>query len=260
MPPVATKCMDMLRQPDFSLQRAGALIETDPILAAQLIRMSNKAGLASREPSRNIQTAVAKMGGQRLRAALFETATRPLFESKDSSIQKATRGLWDHSLAVGVLARDVAVLVGSADSEDAYLAGLLHDIGKPVLATMMLEAESMVSMKSGKEWIDDATFVAVLQRSHRKVAIPIAKRWGMPIPVAKAIETCSAFDAAARASVGNIVCFCNALAKQQGFFVGEATPDDDNALVTSGRALLGIEDDAVARLASGLRDRIKELS
>ena len=51
MPAVASKCMELLRKPDFSLQRAVSLIEADPILAAQLIRLSNSAAFASREPS-----------------------------------------------------------------------------------------------------------------------------------------------------------------------------------------------------------------
>lgn len=260
MPAVAAKCMELLRKPDFSLQRAAGLIEADPILAAQLIRLSNSAAYASREPSRNIQTAVSKLGSQRLRIALVEASTRPLFESKDASIQKATRGLWEHSLAVGLLARDVAVLVGGCDAEEAYLAGLLHDIGKPVLATMMLEAENMMAMRSVKGWIDQSVFVAVLQRSHRKVAVPLARRWAMPEPVAKAIETCADFDAASRSSVANIVCFGNALAKQQGLFVGPSNPEDDKALVMIGRSLLGVDDDAINRLLAGLKDRVRSAS
>jgi putative nucleotidyltransferase with HDIG domain len=260
MPAVAFKCMELLRKPDFSLQRAVTLIEADPILAAQLIRLSNSAAFASREPSRNIQTAVSKLGSQRLRAALVEASTRPLFESKDANIQKATRGLWEHSLAVGLLARDVAVLVGGCDAEEAYLAGLLHDVGKPVLATMMLEAENMMAMRSVKGWIDERVFIAVLQRSHRKVAVPLARRWAMPEPVARAIETCGDFDPANRASVSNIVCFANALAKQQGISVGPKTTEDDQALVMIGRSLLGVDDESVNRLLAGLRDRVRASS
>ena len=45
-------------------------------------------------------------------------------------------------MAVGMLARDVLALTGEPDSDSAYLAGLLHDVGKPVIATVLLELES----------------------------------------------------------------------------------------------------------------------
>ena len=82
----------------------------------------------------------------------------------------------------------------------------------------------------------------------------------MPEPVAKAIETCADFDAASRSSVANIVCFGNALAKQQGLFVGPSNPEDDKALVMIGRSLLGVDDDAINRLLAGLKDRVRSAS
>ncbi|MEA2696650.1 MAG: hypothetical protein QOI66_921, partial [Myxococcales bacterium] len=52
--------------------------------------------------------------------------------------------------------------------------------------------------------------------------------------------------------------FANALAKQQGIYEGTIVPDDNDALLMVGRSLLGLDEETVTRLATGLRDNVKE--
>jgi putative nucleotidyltransferase with HDIG domain len=256
MPSVATKCLEVIQKSDFSINKVADLIESDPILAARLMRTVNSAGMATKAPATNLQAAVMRLGQKNLRTVLLEASVGTVFESRDRRISEAAKAVWQHSVAVALLARDVGILLGVPEPEDAYLTGLLHDVGKPVLAILLLEAEKQVTIRTTKPWIGSDEWMKCLQRSHRAVGVALAKRWSLPESVVNAIEQCSDYDSTERHSIANVVRFSNAICKQQGLYVGDFDPEDINALVMIGRSLLGMEDDGLVRLVSGLKDKV----
>jgi len=257
LPQVATKCLEVLRKNDFSAKKVTDLIESDPILAVRILRTANSAAFGGRQPATNIQHAVTYLGANKLKTVLMEAAARPIFESRDTRIAEATKGLWDHSIGVAILSRDLAVLMGIGDPEDAYLAGLLHDVGKPVLATLLLEAENMMAMRSTKEWMDSGVWVETLQKSHRTVGVAVAKKWAIPEKAIQAIADCGDYDSSDRNSAANLVRFANAITKRVGLYVGKTDSDEVETLIMIGRSLLGLDDEGLTRLASGLVDRVR---
>lgn len=260
MPAVAAKVLTLLHSSDFSMREIAALIETDPMVAAQVIKSANSAALATREPTRNIGQAVARLGAQKLRGVLIEVSSRRLFESRDKRILDAARRLWEHSRAVAVLAQDVSVVVGIEEPEVAYLGGLLHDVGKPIVATMLLEAESQIAQRAALGgWIDSEVWTSVVQRTHRRVGLVVARKWQLPDDVVAAIEQCDEYDAGSRRSCGNAVRFANAIAKREGFYVGSVQAEDNDALIMLGKSLLGVTDEVLGRVIAGLRSRAKDL-
>jgi putative nucleotidyltransferase with HDIG domain len=259
MPAVALRCLTLLKNPDFSLKEAAAIIERDPILTAQLLKMSNNAGMASRDPVQSVLQAVTRFGVQKLRVFLIETSARKIFESRDARIVEAARGVWEHSLAVAMLARDVVAFSNSGAPDFGYLGGLLHDIGKPIVAAMLLEAEkAILGTRATKTWIGSAEWIGIIQRIHRQVGVVLCKKWEMPDPVCRSVKDCEEYDNSDRLSIANAVRFANALAKQQGIYVGTVDTDDIDALVMIGRSLLGLDAEVVARLADGLKTKARE--
>jgi putative nucleotidyltransferase with HDIG domain len=152
----------------------------------------------------------------------------------------------------------VAAVSGADDGETAYLAGLLHDVGKPVVATMLLEAEGQITQRNPKLWIDFSTWMDVVQRCHRPIGCELAKKWQLPDEIQKAIEECADYDPANRLSTGNTVRFANAVAKQQGIYAGPVNASDNDAVVTAGRTLFNIDDEALTRLSSDLKEKAQE--
>jgi putative nucleotidyltransferase with HDIG domain len=137
---------------------------------------------------------------------------------------------------VAQLAQRVAVVSGAPDPDTAYLAGLLHDLGKPVVATILLEAESQIVQRNPKLWIDFSTWISVVQRCHRAIGLELARKWQLPDEIQKAIEECTDYDSANRLSTGNAVRFANAVAKQQGIYAGPVKRRRERRL-GDGRAL-----------------------
>jgi putative nucleotidyltransferase with HDIG domain len=259
LPAAALKCMQLIRNPDFSLQDAVAVIERDPILTAQIIKMANSAALASREPVRNVLQALGRIGVKRLGAFLVEACARTVFESRDPRILAASRGLWDHSLAVAMLAKKIVSLSKAGDADTAYLGGLLHDVGKPIVAALLLEVEkASLGRAASAAWIQSSQWIGVVHRVHRKVGVALAEKWQLSESTCQCIKDCGSYDKANPASVTNAVTLANALAKREGLSVGPPGGEDSSSLVADGAALLGLDDAAIASLTSGLKQSVEQ--
>ena len=198
------------------------------------------------------------MGAKKLQNVLVEIAARRLFESKDQKIAAQFRSIWEHSVAVAMIARDVSALSGFPESDSAYMAGLLHDVGKPIIGNFLLQAEVAISKKSKDRWMDTKMWLSVVHSIHRQVGTSLAETWNLPEAVSSAIIDASEYDPVNRQSIPNFVRFANALAKQEGLYTGVVHKEEANTLVLVGRSLLGIDDDEmIARLTEGLTQRVK---
>jgi HD-like signal output (HDOD) protein len=223
------------------------------------MRLANSAAMATRDPAHSVLAAGTRLGLQKLRTFLVESSARKVFASRDPRIMEASHKVWEHSMAVAMLARDVVAFSNSGEPDFGYLGGLLRDVGKPVVASMLLEAEkAILGAKASATWIGSAEWIAVVQRVHRQVGVVLAEKWELPEPVVRGIRDCQEYDSADRLSIANAVRFANALAKQQGIYETATVSDDIDALLMVGRSLLGLDEETVTRLAAGLRDKVKE--
>jgi putative nucleotidyltransferase with HDIG domain len=258
-PTVVTRVLQLVGDASFSPGDATPLVERDSVIAARVLRAANSVEQTGVERVRTLPEALTRLGVDPLRSLLLEISAHRLFESKDARIGAHTRGLWEHSIAVAVLAREVAGLCQVAEPEAAYLAGLLHDIGKPVVAFLLLEAEKNVA-STRSLWIDSDAWVEVLQKVHRPIGVALAQKWRLPDSVASAIRDCTEYQPSERASVGNCVRLANALAKRSGLYVGSIDRAEVESQVAAGITLLGIDDAAVNGLCEGLDKRVRALA
>ena len=221
MPEVAIRCLDLIKQPSVTLKDAVRLLERDPGLVAQLVRLANSnahgrvyVGVST------IEQALARLGLQRLRTLLVEAASERAFDTRDPRVAAPLRGIWTHSRAVAVLARELCPLSPGLDREHAYLAGLLHDVGKPATASAVLEAASTFAHAvridiTGRDWFK------LVSEMHREVGTSIARRWMLPETVTSCLQQCRTFDLKDPKCVANVVRLANAVAQREGYFVGD---------------------------------------
>lgn len=255
MPVVATKCLQTLRDPDFATKKLVSQIESDPVLAALVLRHANSASHGS--GVKQLDQAVSRLGAQRMKTIVTEYASHELFQSNDKRIAEANRKIWEHSLAVATLSRDLAAFSGNSEGDTCYLGGLLHDVGKPVLASMMLEAERRLGMgRSG--WIDSDTWVQTVTGAHRRVGTAVATQWNLPNEVTTAIRDCSDYDPGERGCAANVVRLANAVAKRNGFVTGPIDADDVEAMIMVGRSMLAVDEEVLTRLGAGLKSRVAQ--
>ena len=259
LPAVVTKALEVLKDPEVSFKQVGVIIERDPVLAARLLRSATSAAFSAGTKKVSLPEALTRLGAKSVRAILVEATAQKVFLSRDPKISDSMKRLWQHSVAVGTLARDVLALSGNADSEAAYLAGLLHDVGKPVVASILLEFERQVTEVYNRPFIDSAEWISVIGRTHRPVGVALAEKWQMPEQVTRCIRECVEYDNADCASLVNIVCFSNSLAKKTGIYAGTIDADEVDALVMIGRSIIGANDEIIKTLTRGLKERVSGL-
>jgi HD-like signal output (HDOD) protein len=120
------------------LRRVCRVIRTDPSLAAQVIRLCNSAMLGLRGRVSHIEHAVILLGTERLRTLVL---TCSLVQHMGNLLSSADlQSFWQHSLLAATLSERCAFCLRYLETEQAYLAGLLHDLG--VLPLLLLAAGS----------------------------------------------------------------------------------------------------------------------
>jgi putative nucleotidyltransferase with HDIG domain len=260
IPVVVQRAQDVLREGDQTAsKRASEILEQDPFLAARALRLAGGGKGGGSGKKTTLGEAVNKLGPRGVKALLVEATAQKVFVSRDAEIANALRRIWEHSVAVGTLARDVLALSGHTDSEAAYLAGLLHDVGKPVVASILLEAERQTTELYNRPWIGSTEWVQVIGKTHRAVGLALAEKWQLPDGILRCLQENLDYDNADRNSLVNAVVFANALAKKSGVYVGPMDADDIDAIVMIGRSLIGVNDEILKTLTKGLRDRVAGL-
>ena len=262
MPMVAVKALQVLRSKGASLQAAAAVLENDPLVSARVLRIANSAAYATRESAVSVAQAVARLGATSLETVLVEVSASGVFASRNKDINAACRRLWEHSLATAVLARDLAMLVfgqvGQEFAQAAFLAGLLHDIGKPVLASVMLETEKKLGGHQGATWMPMETWLDLVEGAHRTVGLLVAARWDMPALVRRGMADLGEYEPSEPHSMRNFVRLANTLVKRAGLYAGRPSDERFDETVAEGALILAIDTERLDGLLAGLEDRVRQ--
>ncbi len=129
LPVVASKVLAMIEDSDLSIREICRVLSDDPALAARVLAISRSAHYAQRTMPKNLQGAIQVVGLHALRYILLAAATQSLFFANHAISGK----LWSHSLAVALASRILSERAGYRDCEQAFLTGLLHDVGEMIL-------------------------------------------------------------------------------------------------------------------------------
>lgn len=265
LPGTATRALERLSVPSAGAASVAEVIEEDPLLVCRLLRMVNRGAIPPETRAATVQAVIARAGLDAMRSVLDELVSEQVVPSCNPGIRDAFRMVWAHGLAVGQLARELAVRLGGRVSPDeAHMAGLLHDVGKPIVAVLLLEVEHMQRKPGGDvvaSWIDERVFARVIAESHTLIGTQVAHAFALPAPIAACIEGLPAYDVAAGAgSLPNLVRYANALAEQERLDLGPFDAEETISVLVQGRAVLGIDHAMEARLVSAVRGRVWKLT
>jgi putative nucleotidyltransferase with HDIG domain len=258
MPSVAVESVRLLGEEQNTFPLIARTIEKDPLLAAQVLKVANSVAFMSAEKAKTLEQAVTRLGARQLRLLLIELSTHRVFQSRERRIRDAFNGIWEHSLAVALLSRLICARVGhGTDPELAHLAGLLHDLGKPMVGAMLLEAERRLSVEE-KRFMTPGLWMKVVDESHRDVGKAIVRSWKMPTEILEALEFCGEYDDKTPYQIRNIVTLANALAKAAGYCLGTTDLVGNDGLIECGLQSLGIDVDQVKALLAELGGQVED--
>ena len=128
VPELAVRLRTALEDDSIDRRQLVELISGEPAVAATLLRTANSAALGFRATS-DLSQAISRLGLKQVLAIVTAVLVQGQFEANRDSNRKRTKMLWDHAIASATVARNLAKRE-SYSTEDAFLAGLLHGIGR----------------------------------------------------------------------------------------------------------------------------------
>jgi putative nucleotidyltransferase with HDIG domain len=111
------------------------IIRRDPSLTARLLRLVNSVYYGMAKPVKNIEEAVFYLGVRQIRQLAMVTPIIEDFQRLAEGRHFPWRQFWRHCIAVALMTREITDLLLSQDEEIDYVAGLIHDVGKIVMAS-----------------------------------------------------------------------------------------------------------------------------
>lgn len=189
LPTVMTRILEVLEDEGSSAQDLTEILETDHAISARVLRLANSALYGLRHRADSIRRAVVVIGFDAVRMLALATS---VFDTLSQQRQMALdpEEFWLHSLGAAKAAQTLAKKHGGVESvEGCFTAGLLHDMGKYILALTLKDQYRVIveKAKSEKGLLCDAEH-AMLGVTHTHVGAWVGQRWHFPQVIIDAIE------------------------------------------------------------------------
>ncbi|HDP70453.1 MAG TPA: HDOD domain-containing protein [Actinobacteria bacterium] len=185
---IATKALKLINDPKSSAIDIGKVISHDQALTAKVLRMANSAYYGFPRKVATVGEAIVILGYDTLKSVVFALSMRGFYDrpAKGYALQKGE--LWRHAVACALTARLIGNYINYYDSEEPFVAGLLHDVGKLVLSDYVKEEYEKITDALTSQ---NSTFLdaerAVLGFEHQEIGMKISEKWNLPEKIVEAI-------------------------------------------------------------------------
>ncbi|MCU1337507.1 MAG: response regulator receiver protein [Bryobacterales bacterium] len=178
--PTATQLLGRLARRNCDVHELAVLIERDPLLSAQILGIANSAAFGRAHPISSIQHAIAMIGIGTVRKFALARSISNLFGRRKIAPSFSITRFNLHSVATGMFLELLAEHVPLEDPEDAFLAGLFHDVGKLVIAVALPEQyEAILAAAAVTREPVLKSERLLLQTDHAELSAMAVDYWGL---------------------------------------------------------------------------------
>jgi len=175
IPPGSMLALETANRPSVEVAQLVEVLSHDPLLTSELLRIANSALYATHNPAQSVHEAVMRIGLKSVRSVIFSAAMRASL-SNARRLNEYAEEVWRQAQSVAHVARVLGRSVGF-DAEQAYLIGLLHDIGKIALLGML-----QTEMRD-KSSLSPALVGRVFHTFHERAGRVMAAEWKLPAEI-----------------------------------------------------------------------------
>ena len=133
MPQILIKLIEHLQADDLGMPELAALIAKDAGMTTKILSVANSSAYHRASRSPGLEQALVALGTDMIKTLVISDSVFQTFNNFPHSGSTDLRAFWKNSLAGAVIAKEVARLVEYPHLEEAYLAGLLHNVGRLAL-------------------------------------------------------------------------------------------------------------------------------
>ncbi|MFH0944708.1 MAG: HDOD domain-containing protein [Planctomycetota bacterium] len=173
--------LDLIADPESDVDKVETLVSADMVLTASMLKVANSVMYGGTRQVDNVRGAILRIGMRGLRSMLYSQSVKSVI-FRGRGLTQIAEEIWRQACSVAATSRSLASSLGM-DPEQTYTLGLLHDIGKiPLLSILRKEAPSSFQFRT--------PFVgAVLDRYHEQVGEKLTSRWNLPQEIV-AVSAC----------------------------------------------------------------------
>jgi putative nucleotidyltransferase with HDIG domain len=189
MPEVYTELVEAVADPATNLRDLAKVVERDAAISAKLLQLANSAFFGLRGEVSSIGDAISFLGIETLRYLVLMVGVCEQFNAT-SFPRGFVEGVWNHSIQTASIARMIAESehTSLAMAEQSFVAGLLHDLGKLILAESF--SKSYADVLDFAKALDRPLWEAerqILKATHSDVGAYLLDLWGLPDVVTRAV-------------------------------------------------------------------------
>jgi len=175
---VAVKLQQMLVSRDFRIDEVIRLINEDQSLASQVLKVGNSSYYTGLSKVATIKDAVIRLGAQEIANLVMMASQVELYRSGDPVLDNAMQRLWDHALSCAMGAKWLASKTGySSLATEAFMGGLLHDIGKLAIIKAL---DEILQAGGTKANVSEILINEILDTMHEDVGNRLMLSWSLP--------------------------------------------------------------------------------
>jgi putative nucleotidyltransferase with HDIG domain len=182
IPEVMLKVQQLIKHPGTSPAQLAKIIETDPAMVTGILKVANSAYYGFRGKVSTIQHASALFGTRRLAELITAISAGGVLGKAMDGYGLKAGDMWRHSIAVACTAGEIAAVLGIDPLDSAYMAGLLHDMGKIILDPYVRERKVLFDhyySNFRERAVQDAER-DILGFDHAVIAAILCENWNLP--------------------------------------------------------------------------------
>ena len=185
MPLVAVQVMKAVMDPKTSINDLSKIISTDSVLVSRILKVANSAFYGCTRSIKTLQMAINVLGFKTIKNMVIALSSKSMY----GSTSLAEKFLWEHSFCTALAAQFLSKKVGLGDSEDVFICGLLHDIGKVILSDQNPNSYGHVL----PDYIKSAESILGFEKehfgfTHAEVGGALCRSWKLPEELEGAIK------------------------------------------------------------------------
>lgn len=189
LPITANRLLKALDDPLVAAKKVTDLVRQDVALTAHILRVANSVYMGYSRECSSVAEGVMRIGYKRIRTMVLGSVAAGPLRKRLVGYQLGDGVLWNHSIAAGRIAHWLAATFKYPEPEEAYVAGLLHDMGKLILDRFVnMNYEELMDIVRKRQmhlWEAEEEFFGI---DHAAVGGEMASKWQFPARLVNAIR------------------------------------------------------------------------
>ncbi len=178
MPQILLKLIEQCQSEEVGMAALAELIGKDPGMTGKILGVANSSAYHRSGRKVGLEHSLTALGTDMIKTLVISESVFQVFNNFSHSNSTDLRGFWHHSLSAAVLAREIAGRMSYPHIEEAYLAGLLHDVGRLALLATAPKEYTLNFLAR-----DDENLCAFEQRTlnitHSEAGAWLIERWNL---------------------------------------------------------------------------------